>query len=99
LVCPKQSLWIVGRNLLLTFGLNFARCLTSRIDKQQHIILSRTAHRKTALTPQGCAVRMRRRGDMVRGVTLLTPRTPCAAEGRQWYFPDQGCFWHSNWFS
>jgi hypothetical protein len=46
LVCLKQSLPIVGRNLLPTFGLNFARCSISRIDKQQHIILSRTGQSK-----------------------------------------------------
>jgi hypothetical protein len=40
--CPKQSLLIVGHNLLLIFGFNFARCLTSHIGKQLLIILSRT---------------------------------------------------------
>ncbi len=41
-MCLKRSLPIVGRNLLPNFGFNFVRCLTSRIAKQQLIILSRT---------------------------------------------------------
>jgi hypothetical protein len=43
---PKRSLQIVGRNSLLTFGLNFARCSTSRIGKQLHTILSRIGQSK-----------------------------------------------------
>jgi hypothetical protein len=40
------SLWIAARNLLQTFGLNFARCLTSPTDKQPLTILNRTGHSK-----------------------------------------------------
>ncbi len=45
--CPKWSLLIVGCNLLPTFGLNFAKCLTFHISKQQLITLSRTAQSRT----------------------------------------------------
>jgi hypothetical protein len=46
LECPKQSLQIVGRNSLPTFGFNFVRCLTFHTNKQQLITLSRTAQSK-----------------------------------------------------
>ncbi len=53
--CLKRSLLIVGRNLLLTFGFNFAKCLTFHISKQQLITLSRTAQSK------GCTAASRTR--------------------------------------
>ncbi len=46
LECPKRSLLIVGRNLLPTFGFNFAKCLTFHTGKQQLITLSRMAQSK-----------------------------------------------------
>jgi hypothetical protein len=42
---------------------------------------------KTAPPPQGCTSRMHPRGDMVRRITLCTPRTSRTAEGRDWSFP------------
>ncbi len=44
------------------------------------------------LLPQGCPSRMRRRGDLVRGVTFCAPRTPSTAEGRHWSFPAEAVF-------
>jgi transposase InsO family protein len=35
----------------------------------------------------GCPSLMRRRGDLVQGVTFCAPRTPSTAEGRHWSFP------------
>jgi hypothetical protein len=46
LECPNRSLPIVGRNLLKTFGFNFANCLTFHTGKLQLITLSRTAQSK-----------------------------------------------------
>jgi hypothetical protein len=49
---PKQSLPIVGRNLLQIFGLSFVKCYTFRIAKQQHIILSQTVQSKDCIAKQ-----------------------------------------------
>ncbi len=96
LVCPKRSLQIVGHNLLPTLAstLRDALHLTSANNH-----LSSRVERcswKTAPLPQGCSSRTRRHGDMVSGITLCTPWTPCTAEGRHWSFPGWGQFWRSN---
>jgi hypothetical protein len=47
--CPKQSLPIVGRNLLQIFGPSFVKCYTFHIAKQQLIILSPTVRSKDCI--------------------------------------------------
>ncbi len=86
--CPKRSLLIMGRNLLPTYGFNFVKCLTFHTNKQQPVTAPfERRSRKTAPPPHGRASRMRRHGNMVRGVTLCAPRTQSTAEGRHWSFP------------